>query len=117
MGWQFCKQGFPGGSVRKESACNPGEAGLIPRSGRSPGEGDGNLLQYSYLENPTDRGAQQATVYGVARVEHNLATKPPAVFQVPDPESTLTTYINVPPIKGSIRETHSLQGLWLNRHF
>jgi len=48
-----------------------------------------------------DRGAQQATVYGVARVEHNLATKPPSVLQVPDPESTLTTYINVPPIKGS----------------
>jgi len=101
MGWQFCKQGFPGGSVREESACNPGEAGLIPRSGRSPGEGDGNPLQYSCQENPMDRGAQQATVYGVARVEHNLATKPPSVLQVPDPESTLTTYINVPPIKGS----------------
>ena len=53
------------------------DAGLIPRSGRSPGERNGNPLQYSCLENPMDRGAWQATVHGVARVRHNLATKPP----------------------------------------
>ena len=41
------------------------------------GEGNGNPLQYSYLENPRDRGAWQATVYGIARVEHDLVTKPP----------------------------------------
>ena len=50
-------QEFPGGSERKESACNVGEPGLIPGSGRCPGEGNGNPLQYSCLENPMDRGA------------------------------------------------------------
>jgi len=44
-----------------------GDLGLIPGSGRSPGEGNGNPLQYSCLENPMDRGASQATVYGVAK--------------------------------------------------
>ena len=47
--------GFPGGSEGKASACNSGDLGLIPGSGRSPGEGNGNLLQYSCLENPMDR--------------------------------------------------------------
>jgi len=50
---------------------------LIPGSGRSPGERNGNPLQYSCLENPMDRGAWQATVHGVARVRHDLATKSP----------------------------------------
>ena len=49
--------GFFGSSDSKESACNAGDLGLIPGSGRSPGEGNGNLLQYSCLENPMDRGA------------------------------------------------------------
>ena len=49
--------GFPGGSEGKVSACNAGDLGLIPRSGRSPREGNGNPLQYSCLENATDRGA------------------------------------------------------------
>ena len=48
----------------KESACNAGDPGLIPGSGRSPGEGHGNPLQYSCLENPMDRGAWQAAVHG-----------------------------------------------------
>ena len=52
--------GFPGGSVGKESACNIGELGSIPGSGRSPGEGKSNLRQYSGLENSIDRGAWQA---------------------------------------------------------
>ena len=68
---------FPRSSFGKESACNAGELGLIPGSGRSPGEGNGNPLQYSCLENPMDRGAWWATVHGVARVRHDLATKPP----------------------------------------
>ena len=55
--------------------------GLIPVSGRSPGEGNGNPLQYSCLENPMDRGAWQAIVQGVARVGHDLATKPPPNHQ------------------------------------
>ena len=50
-------EGFPGGSDDKESACNAGDLGLIPGLGRSPGEGNGNPLQYSCLENPMDRGA------------------------------------------------------------
>ena len=57
--------GFPGSSVGKESACQVGDVGLIPGSGRSPGEGNGNPLQYSCLENPIDRGAWRATVQGV----------------------------------------------------
>ena len=59
--------GFPGGSDGKESACNAGDAGLIPGSERSPGEGNSNPLQYSCLENSTDRGAWLATVHGVTK--------------------------------------------------
>ena len=57
----------------KESAHNAGDTGLIPESGRSPGEGHGNPLQYSCLENPMDRGAWQATVQSIEshRVGHN----------------------------------------------
>ena len=69
--------GFPHSSVSKESACNAEDLGLIPGSGRSPGEGNGYLLQYSCLGNPMDRGAWWATVQGVARVGHDLVTKPP----------------------------------------
>ena len=60
-------EGFPGGSDGKESACNAADAGLILGSGRSPREGNGNLLQYSCLGNPIDRGAWQATVHGAAK--------------------------------------------------
>ena len=71
------KGAFSHSSVGKESACNTGNLGLIPGSGRSPGEGKGYPLQDSYLENPMDRGAWWATVHGVARVGHDLATTPP----------------------------------------
>ena len=57
--------GFPGGSEVKVSACSAGDPGSIPGSGRAPGEGEGNPLQYSCLENPTDREAWRATVHGV----------------------------------------------------
>ena len=50
-----------------KSACNAGNLSSIPGSGRSPGEGNGNPLQYSYLENSIDRGAWRATVHGVAK--------------------------------------------------
>ena len=50
-----------------------GDLGSIPGSRRSPGEGNDNLIQYSYLENPMDRGAWWATVHGIARVGHELA--------------------------------------------
>ena len=59
--------GFPGGSDGKESACNAGDPCSITRSGRSPGEGNGNPLQYSCLENSMDRGVQQAIVHQVAK--------------------------------------------------
>ena len=57
----------PGGSEVKASACSAGDPGLIPESGRSPGEGNGNPLQYSCLEKPMDREAWWATVRGVAK--------------------------------------------------
>ena len=59
--------GFPCGSDGKESACNAGDPGSIPGSGRSPGEGNGNPLRYSCLENPMDREAWQATVHEAAQ--------------------------------------------------
>ena len=60
-------RGIPGGSEVKASACNAGDLASIPGLGRSPGEGNGNPLQYSCLENPMDGGAWWATVHGVAK--------------------------------------------------
>ena len=57
--------GFPGGSEVKPSACNAGDLGLIPGSGRSPGEGNDNPLEYSCLENPMD--GVDYTVHGVTK--------------------------------------------------
>ena len=59
---------FPGGSDDKESACNAGDPGSILDLGRFPGEGNGNPLQYSCLQNPMDRGAWWAIVHGVAKI-------------------------------------------------
>ena len=62
--------GFPGGSDVKEFACYAGDLGLIPGLGRSPGEGNGYLLQYSCLENSIDIGTwQQATVQEVTKIQ------------------------------------------------
>ena len=69
----FCHICFPHNSVGKASACNVGDLDSIPGSGRSPGERNGNPLQYSCLENPMDRGAWWAPVHGIARVRHNIA--------------------------------------------
>ena len=63
---------FPVGSDGKESACNVRDPGLIPESGRSPGEGSGNPLQYPCLENPVDRGAWRATAHGVTKSRTRL---------------------------------------------
>ena len=63
---------FPGSSVSKESACSAGDPNSIPRSGRSPREGNDNALKYTCLENPMDRVA-----WRVPRVGHNLVIKPP----------------------------------------
>ena len=67
-----------GGSDGKESACNAGDLGSIPVLGRSPGEGNGNLLQYSCLENPMDRGAWLGTVQ---RVTESDTTKHAGIAQ------------------------------------
>ena len=84
---QFCKDlvyiykphGFPGASDAKESTCNVGDQGSmvqmgsIPGSGKSPGEGNGNPLQYSCLEDPMDRGAWQAAIHGVSKSQTRLS--------------------------------------------
>ena len=80
--------GFLHGSVGKESACNAGDSGSIPGSETSTGEGNGNPLQCSCLENPVDRGAWWATVRGVARVRHDWMTKPPPAPSVCEYSST-----------------------------
>ena len=64
---------FPGGSEGKASACNAGDSGSIPGSGRSPGVGNGNPLQYSCLENPMDREAWWATVHRVSKSQTRLS--------------------------------------------
>ena len=72
----------------KESAYSAGNAGLIPGSGRSPGEGNGNPLQYTCLENPMDKGAWQSTVHSVAKSQtqlkrlstHRCSVRPLLVF-------------------------------------
>ena len=61
------RSGFPHGSDSKESDCDVGDLGSIPGLGSSPGEGHGNPLQYSCLENPMDRGAWQAPVHELAK--------------------------------------------------
>ena len=65
--WHYFPFPSPGGSDGKASACNAGDLGLIPGSGRSPGEGNGNPLQDSCLEKSMDGGAWWATVHGVAK--------------------------------------------------
>ena len=74
MGMIISAASFPGGSVKnlpamQETACSAGAAVSIPGLGSSPGEGNGNPLQYSCLGNPMDRGALWTTVHGVARGE------------------------------------------------
>ena len=65
--------GFPGGSDGKESACSEGDMGWIPGLGRSLGEGNDDPLQYSCLENPTDRGVWWTTVNGVTKSQTRLS--------------------------------------------
>ena len=64
---QVAFTGFPGGSVVKNLPAKAGDVGSVPGSGRSPGEGNGNPLQYSCLGNPMDRGAWGALVHAVAK--------------------------------------------------
>ena len=62
----FCQKSFPGGSVVKNPSANAGDPGSIPELGRPPGEGNGNPLQYSSLENPMEGGLWRAAAHGVA---------------------------------------------------
>ena len=73
--WLSNVSGFSGGSVIKNLSANAGNVGSILRLGRSPGEGDGNPLQYSCLGNPMDRRVWWAIVHLVAKSQHNLVTK------------------------------------------
>ena len=77
---------FPGGSDSKASACNAGHPGLIHGLGRSPGEWNGNPLQYSWLENSMDGGDWRATVLGVAKSGHDWVTSTftfiPSLFSI-----------------------------------
>ena len=75
FGFLEATRDFPGGSDSKASANNAGDPGSNPGSGRSPGEGNGNPFQYSYLGNPTGRSSWQARVHGVVKVKNDLVTK------------------------------------------
>jgi len=81
--------GFPGGSEVKASACNEGDLGSIPELGRSLGEGNGNPLQYSCLENPRDRGAWWATVQGISKSQTRLSDFTFTFFHLPIYSSSL----------------------------
>ena len=89
ISWHLLIWGFSHSSVGKESACSAGDVMSIPGSGRSPGEGNGNPLQYSCLQNLMDRGAWEATAHGVTRVGHDLVTKPPPPPSWLPPPSTV----------------------------
>ena len=82
---------FPGGSDGKASAYNKGDPGSIPGLGRSPGEGNGNSLHYSCLENSTDGGAWWATVHGVTNSRTQLSD---FTFTFPSPMSQFTLPIS-----------------------
>ena len=84
--------GFSHSSVGKESTCSEADRGSIPGLGRSPGEGNGNPLQYSCLENPMDWGAWRATVQGVARVGHDLVTKTTTIKPAYSPARQVMTH-------------------------
>ena len=66
-------KGFPGSSDGKASACKAGDLGSIPGLGRSPGDGNGNSLQYSCLENSMDRGAWWGTIHGITKSQTQLS--------------------------------------------
>ena len=74
---QFSLWGFPGGSVVKNPPANAGTVVSVSGLGRSPGEGNGNLLLYFCMENPMDRGAWRVTVHGVTKEFQQLVDKTP----------------------------------------
>ena len=102
--------GFPRSSVGKESTCNEADQGSIPRLGRSPGEGNGNPLQYSCLENPMDRGAWRATVQGFVRVGHDLVTKTTTIKPPYSPGPQVMTHHHCSLLLDLLAPVHAL---WL----
>ena len=70
---QYYTLGFPDGPDSKESTCNAGDLGSVPGSGKDPGEGSGNPLQYSYFENSMNRGVWRAAVHGVSKSRTQLS--------------------------------------------
>ena len=97
-------KGSPGGAEVKASACNVGDLGSIPGSGKSAEEGNGNPLQYSCLENPMDGGAWWSTVHGLQRVRHNWATS--LHFTYEGQQWCLALVGSLPPVGGGMeRET------------
>ena len=72
--YKYIYTGFPASQMAKQSTCSAEDLGSIPASGRSPGEGKGNPLQYSCLENPMEGGAWWATVHGVTKSRTQLMT-------------------------------------------
>ena len=86
--------GFPGGSVAKNPPANAGDAGLILGLGRSPGGGNGTPLQYSFLENPMDRGAWQATAHGVTKSQTQLNTHSEISKLRPSGPINLSVFVN-----------------------
>ena len=107
--------GFPGGSDGKESACSEGDLGSIPGSGRSPGEGNGNPLQYSCLENPRgfskDRRPWQVTVHRVAKSQTRLSdyhslTQTVYIKKKPDAKNLQSQYTTTTITSTELRRTH-----------
>ena len=99
---------FPGGSDGKASAYNAGDLGSIPGSGRSPGEGNGNPLQYSCLENPMDGGAWWATVHGLAksRIQRETSLSHASKVMLKILQARLQQYVNreLPDIQARFRK-------------
>ena len=82
----------------KNPPANARDAGLIPGSGGSPGEGNGNSLQCSCLENPMDRGAWQAADHGVAKVAYDLGSKPPNGKEIQGKRDILMSPVYLAPV-------------------
>ena len=93
--------GFPGGSVVKNLSANAGDMGSISGLGRAPGEGNGNPLQYSFLENPTDRDAWWDTVHGILQAR-TLSGQPfPPPGDLPNPDTTTNHLSKSPKVEQS----------------